>query len=438
VIRKRRLVIAVVLVVVAVGALAFWARSGGDKGEGVRTEPVGRGDVQATVTATGTISAVTTVQVGSQVSGIVAKLYADWNSPVKKGQLLAELDPTPFQQQVDQRRADLLRAQVDRSNTEIAFHRQERLLAEQLAPQSDYDSAKAAFDASKAGVAQATAALKQAETNLSYAKIYSPIDGVVVARQYDIGQTVAASFQAPTLFTIAEDLKKMQVQADVDQSDIGRVTEGQLVHFTVDAYPDESFSGKISQIRLNATQNQNVVTYPVIVDVPNPDERLKPKMTADVTIDVARVAGVLRIPNAALRFQPMDVGSAAVGDRRPAATGGKPAGSGAAGGAIAGERPHGGQGHGQGQGPSAAHPEGQAPGQGPGSTVYVVDAGGRPRPVSVHTGISDGRYTAILSGDLHEGDRVAVGYQTAKSEAGGAFPGMGGPGGGRAPGGRRM
>jgi HlyD family secretion protein len=459
VIRKKRFVIAALLVVVAAGALFFWARSGGEKGEGLRTEPVDRGDVQATVTATGTISAVTTVQVGSQVSGIVSKLYADWNSPVKKGQLLAELDPTPFQQQVDQRRADRLKAEVDKSSTEIAFHRQERLLAEQLAAQSDYDSAKAAFDGSKAGVAQATAALKQAETNLSYAKIFSPIDGVVVARQYDIGQTVAASFQAPTLFTIAEDLKKMQVQADVDQSDIGRVTEGQTVRFTVDAYPDETFSGKISQIRLNATQNQNVVTYPVIVDVPNPDERLKPKMTADVTIEVARVAGVLRIPNAALRFQPMDTGTGAGGTRRAAVSTGSRAGAGAGGGsgagggtggspgggAFAGERPqrngpHAGAGHeaGQGQAPSPAHPEGQAPGQGPGSTVYVVEAGGRSRPVTVHTGISDGRYTAIVSGDLHEGDRVAVGYQTAKSEAGGAFPGMGGPGGGRAPGGRRM
>jgi HlyD family secretion protein len=453
VIRKRRLVIPAVLVVVAGGAFVFWARSGGDKGEGLRTEAVERGDVQATVTATGTISAVTTVQVGSQVSGIVSKLYADWNSPVKKGQLLAELDPTPFQQQVDQRRADRLKAEVDRSNTEIAFHRQERLLAEQLAAQSDYDSAKAAFDGSKAGVAQATAALKQAETNLSYAKIFSPIDGVVVARQYDIGQTVAASFQAPTLFTIAEDLKKMQVQADVDQSDIGRVTEGQAVRFTVDAYPDETFSGKISQIRLNATQNQNVVTYPVIVDVPNPDERLKPKMTADVTIEVARVAGVLRIPNAALRFQPMDTGTGSSVTRRAAASTGTHTGAGAgggtggspAGGAFAGERPqrngpHAGAGHeaGQGQAPSPAHPEGQAPGQGPGSTVYVVEAGGQSRPVTVHIGISDGRYTAIVSGDLHEGDRVAVGYQTAKSEASGAFPGMGGPGGGRAPGGRRM
>ncbi|HEV8120177.1 MAG TPA: biotin/lipoyl-binding protein, partial [Candidatus Polarisedimenticolia bacterium] len=164
-IRKKRFVIAALLVVVAAGALFFWARSGGEKGEGLRTEPVDRGDVQATVTATGTISAVTTVQVGSQVSGIVSKLYADWNSPVKKGQLLAELDPTPFQQQVDQRRADRLKAEVDKSSTEIAFHRQERLLAEQLAAQSDYDSAKAAFDGSKAGVAQATAALKQAETN---------------------------------------------------------------------------------------------------------------------------------------------------------------------------------------------------------------------------------------------------------------------------------
>jgi HlyD family secretion protein len=439
VIRKRRLLIAALLIVSAGAAIFYWSRSGAGKGEGLRAEVVDRGDVLATVTATGTISAVTTVQVGSQVSGIVQKLYVDWNSRVKKGQLLAELDPTPFQQQVEQRSADRLHAEVDRSNAEISFHRQERLLQEQLAAQSDYDTAKAVFDGAAAGVKQSTAALKQAETNLSYTKIYSPIDGVVVARQYDIGQTVAASFQAPTLFTIAEDLTKMQVEADVDQSDIGRVTVGQPVHFTVDAYPDEKFSGTISQIRLNATQNQNVVTYPVMIDVANPEERLKPKMTADVTIDVARVASVLRVPNAALRFQPMDVGGGA-GAKSP----GQPPGP--SGGALAGERPPRAPRGASGDtgAPAAAPGGGHGPGAGPrpggaSSTVYVVDALGHARPVAVRTGISDGRFTAVVGGDLHEGDRVAVGYATAKSESGGAFPGMGGPGGGRTPGGgRRM
>jgi HlyD family secretion protein len=395
----------------AVGAAVARRNATKDDG-GIRTEIVGRGEVAATVTATGTISAVTTVQVGSQVSGIVSSLSVDYNSPVKKGQLLATLDPTPFEAQVEQRRADLARAEVEQRNTEVAFRRQERLLDSGLTAPSDYDTAKAAFDASKAGVAQAEATLRQARTNLSYTKIYSPIDGVVVARQYDIGQTVAASFQAPTLFTIAEDLTKMQVQADVDQSDIGRIAVGQTARFTVDAYADETFRGTISQIRLNATQNQNVVTYPVIIGVPNPDQRLKPLMTADVIIEVARVADVLRVPNAALRFRPVETktgGDASPGPDARRGTGGQGGGlDGVVGGAPKpGERS---------------------------DNVYVLDGEGRPRAVAVKTGITDGRYTAIVGGDLKEGDRVAVGLETAKSQATGSFPGMT-PGGGR--GGRR-
>ena len=387
---------------------------------GLRTEVVGRGEVSATVTATGTISAVTTVQVGSQVSGIVSSLSVDYNSPVKKGQLLATLDPTPLQAQVEQRRADLARAEVEQRNTEIAFNRQDRLLQGGLTAPSDYDTAKAAYDAAKAGVAQAQATLHQAQTNLSYTKIYSPIDGVVVARQYDIGQTVAASFQAPTLFTIAEDLTKMQVSADVDQSDIGRVATGQTARFTVDAYADETFSGTISQIRLNATQNQNVVTYPVIIDVPNPDKRLKPLMTADVTIEVARIADVLRVPNSALRFRPVETGRGG--------TGAAPRGGGGTGADAA-----------RGSGPESAR--GGIPGgiagvlgsarkaEGRSDNVYVVDDEGNTREVAVKTGITDGRYTAIVGGDLKVGDKVAVGLETAKSTATGNFPGMG-PGGG--------
>jgi len=402
----------------AAGTAVVRHRSAKDDG-GLRTEVVGRGAVAATVTSTGTISAVHTVQVGSQVSGIVSSLSVDYNSPVTKGQLLATLDPTPLQAQVEQRRADLARAEVDQRNTEIAFNRQQRLLEQGLTAPSDYDAAKAAYDAAKAGVAQAQATLHQAQTNLSYTKIFSPIDGVVVARQYDIGQTVAASFQAPTLFTIAEDLTKMQVSADVDQSDIGRVQVGQTARFTVDAYADETFSGTISQIRLNATQNQNVVTYPVIIDVPNPDKRLKPLMTADVTIEVAKVGDVLRVPNAALRFRPVETGR---GGGAPGADGARASGA---------EPPRG--------GPAAmagmlrsTHPAGRS------ENVYVVDDEGRPHEVAVKTGITDGRFTAIVGGDLKEGDRVAVGLETAKSSMTGSFPGMAPQGGGRRGGGRGM
>src|SRR3954452_18801674 len=303
--KQRRLLIIAIVVVVGVLVGLFFLRRGKDKGgDKYRTEAVGRGNVSASVNATGTLSAVTTVQVGSQVSGIISKLYADFNSQVKQGQLLAELDPTPFQQTVDQRKADVTKSQVEVANSKVTYNRQKRLADAGLIAQSDLDAAKAAYDASLAGLAQSQAALKQAQTNLGYAKIYSPIDGQVVARQYDIGQTVAASFSAPTLFTIAKDLTKMQVQADVDQSDIGQIKVAEPVRFTVDSYPDQTFRGQISQVRLNATVTQNVITYPVIIEVPNPDLKLRPSMTANVTIQVATVRDTLRVPNAALRFRP--------------------------------------------------------------------------------------------------------------------------------------
>jgi HlyD family secretion protein len=403
-----------VVVAVAAGGYAFYRqRSTRAPEPKYRTEVVDKGTVSETVTATGTISAVTTVQVGSQVSGIIQSLHADYNSPVKKGQLLATLDPTPFQLQVQQREADLQQAQVQMRNAEVQFNRSARLLAEKLVPEADYDTAKATFDGMKAQVDQSQAALKQSQTNLSYADIYSPIDGVVVARQYDIGQTVAASFQAPTLFTIAEDLTKMQVQADVDQSDISRVVTGQTARFTVDAYPEETFTGAISQIRLNATQNQNVITYPVIIDVPNPDGKLKPKMTADVTVEVAKIADVLRVPNGALRFKPIEVGRA--GDSNDTAARTALEGTAARGAAAAAQALGGGRGTRRQQ------------------TIYLVGLDGQLKAVPVKTGISDGRFTAITEGELKPGDKIAVGFATAKVDQGGSLPGgMGGrgPGGG--------
>jgi HlyD family secretion protein len=416
----RRILLLLFVIAAIAAAVAFYLRRDGKTAQDkYRTEAVDRGVVAATVTATGTISAVTTVQVGSQVSGIIQSLHADYNSPVKKGQLLATLDPTPFQTQVEQRQADLLQAQVQMRNAEIQFNRSERLLEEKLTPESDHDAAKANYDGSKAQVAQAEAALRQTQTNLSYTRIFSPIDGVVVARQYDIGQTVAASFQAPTLFTIAEDLTKMQVQADVDQSDISRVATGQSARFTVDAYPEENFVGRISQIRLNATQNQNVITYPVIIDVPNPDGKLKPKMTADVTIEVSKVTDVLRVPNAALRFKPIETGR---GGGNGVAAKAALEGTAARGGARAA---------------ADALASGQR-GSGRHQVVYVVGVGDELKAVTVKTGITDGRFTAVTEGDLKPGDKVAVGFATAKVDGQGTLPpgmggqrGPGGPGGGR-------
>ncbi len=396
--------------------------------EQYKTEKATRGDVTMTVTATGTLSAVTTVQVGSQVSGVISRLYADFNSHVKKGQLLAELDPTPFEQTVEQRQADVTKAQVEAANAKITYDRQKRLNAAGLAAQADLDAAKTAYEGAQAQVSQSRAALSQAQTNLRYTKIVSPIDGVVVDRAYDVGQTVAASFQAPTLFQIAQDLTKMQVQADVDQSDIGRIQVGQFSRFTVDSYPDETFRGRISQIRLNATVSQNVVTYPVIIEVPNPDEKLRPKMTANVTISVARVQNVLRIPNAALRFRPEGVKEPAQ-TARPATSSqapdqnrgmaqmaqrGGPGPAGAAGAFGRGWRRGGGQ---------------QEKKQ---QTIYILDATKKPQPVEIRTGITDGRYTEVVDGNLKEGQDVIVGLATSKVDTSSGSP----FGGGRGPGGR--
>ncbi|HUP49580.1 MAG TPA: efflux RND transporter periplasmic adaptor subunit [Thermoanaerobaculia bacterium] len=373
----------------------------GRRSEQFRTEKVGRGTVTRTVTATGTLSAVTTVQVGSQVSGMISQLYADFNSRVQRGQLLAELDPTPFQAQVEQRRADLTRAQVEAANALLTLQRQQRLSESGLAADAELDAAKARFDGAQAQVSQAAAALSQAQTNLRYTRILSPIDGIVVDRQYDVGQTVAASFQAPTLFSIAQDLTKMQVQADVDQSDIGNVQVGQVGRFTVDAYPDEEFRGRISQIRLNALVTQNVVSYPVIIEVANPEERLRPQMTANVTIDVATVKDVLRIPNAALRFRPeSERGQQAAGGQGPgfeerAAQGGQSAPG------LAGAARH--------------LPGGRPAGTRP-QTVYTLGADRQPKPVQIRTGITDGRFTQVVDGELEEGHLVIVGLATSRVE----------------------
>ena len=411
-------------------------KGGGSKNQQYKTEKVDRGDVTMTVTATGTLSAVTTVQVGSQVSGVIARMYADFNSKVTKGQMLAELDPTPIQAQVEQRRADLTRAQVETANARVSYERMRRLESAGLSAQADLDAARAAYQGGQAQVQQAAAALRQVETNLRYTKIISPIDGVVVDRQYDVGQTVAASFQAPTLFQIAQDLTKMQVQADVDQSDIGRIKVGQIARFTVDAYPDEEFRGRISQIRYNAQVNQNVVTYPVILEVSNPEERLRPKMTANVVIDVEKVADVLRVANAALRFKPpTDNGDDDKKKKTAGGTGGDPM-------RRAGQS-------GQGGGPAGAAaqlPGGRrrgAGGAGAGlpQTVYVLTGEGKEKkltPVEIRTGITDGRFTQVLSGNLKPGDNVVIGLATAKVEGpppmGGQQQGGGQRGGG---GGRR-
>ena len=424
----RRLIwLLLIAAIIAVVVVLVLKRRGAVEESAYRTSPVDRGDITMTVTATGSLSAVTTVQVGSQVSGIIRALYADFNTAVRAGQVLAELDPTPFQARVEQRRADVVQAEVQLRNAEIGFRRQERLLAAGLTSQAEYDAAEAAADGAEALVGQAQAALSQSETDLSYTVIRSPIDGVVVSRQYDVGQTVAASFQAPTLFTIAQDLTRMQVEADVDQADIGQIHTGQVARFTVDAYPEEEFRGTITQVRLNATTNVNVVTYPVIIEVANPDGRLRPEMTADVTIEVATVRDVLRAPNAALRFRPTETGDSE-------STGGGSARGGGAGSPMQG--PAAGTGRGGFQGPrspgSGDRPDAPAASGQPGEaepgvvmrTVYLLDAAGAPAPTRIRAGLSDGRFTEVLGGELREGDAVVVGLATARVNSTGGRPPM--------------
>jgi HlyD family secretion protein len=456
--RNRILAAAVALVVLGVGAWLFVSKRGSSEPK-YRKAKLDKGDVVSTVTATGTLSAVTTVSVGSQVSGIISRLHADFNSVVKKGQLLAELDPTPFQQQVDQTKANLDKAKVQLRNDEIGLTRAKRLFSEQLSAQSDLDAAQTTRDADVATVAQVTAQLKQNETNLSYTRIVSPIDGVVVSRSYDVGQTVAASFQAPTLFMIAQDLTKMQVLTNIDEADVGRVKVDQVAAFSVDAFPDQNFHGTVSQIRLSPQTVQNVVTYPVMLDVPNTDLKLKPGMTANVQIPVDVRRDVLRAPNAALRFRPdpADVVGTEKGkgagpgtsSAPPAQTGAPPAGTAPAqtgapspqtGAPQTGGRGPGGRGFG-GPGGGRGGPGGGAGGAGGGrgssaraGTLYVEapNTKGKLRPVTVRTSITDGNMTAIDSSEIKEGDEIIVGLATARASAPGSAPG--GPGGaGRRP-----
>ena len=401
--RKKPIVWALLAVALAGGA--FLVLGSRQKAEPkYRTAKVEKGNITQTVAATGTLSAVTTVKVGSVVSGNVAALHADFNKQVKKGDLLAELDPVPFQERVAQNRAALEKAQVDLRNSEIGLRRQKALWDQQLAAQADLDQAQANYDSAAAAVNQAKASLAQAETDLRNSRIIAPIDGVVVDRQYDVGQPVAASFTAPTIFTIAQDLTKMQVSADVSESDIGMVKVNQPVRFTVDAFPEQTFRGKIAQIRLNATVNQNVVTYPVIIEVDNADLALRPSMTANVSIDVATARDVLRIPNAALRFRPEESEGAAPASRgsSPEERAARGTGTGPAGAAGQFDRSAGG---------------GKA--RRPGQTVYTIAApqANDPKPVEIKSGITDGRFTQVASGDLREGQLVVVGLVTAKADA---------------------
>lgn len=302
---KKVVVYSSILLVLAL-AIYFLFFSGKKEEYTFRFDKVSSGDMTVYVTATGTINAVTTVEVGSQVSGTIAKLYADYNSIVKEGQIIAQIDPTNLQQALNDAEANLERVKAQYNESERTYERIKSLYEKKLESQANYDAALTNYEVSKASLKQAQAQLERAKINLAYTTIYAPVNGVVIDRKVNVGQTVAASFSAPTLFTIANDLSKMQVQATVDESDIGKIAVGQEATFTVDAYPEEKFYGKVSQIRLSPVIISNVVNYTVVIDCNNDDLKLMPGMTANIKILVAKKENVIRVPNIALRFQPAE------------------------------------------------------------------------------------------------------------------------------------
>ena len=315
--KRKTLALLALVVAATITVGAFYTRRG-DEAPAFMTDAVSRGDIVNVVSSTGTLQAVTTVEVGSQVSGTIESLHADFNSIVKKGQLLAKLDQSTFITAVEQAKASLVNAEAEVERlrvaqvaAESALSRARDLASRQLLPAADlqtaetaHASAKAQVVGAEAKVVQARSAVKTAQVNLDKTIIRSPIDGVVIARNVDVGQTVAASLSAPTLFLIAADLSDMQVNASIDESDVGQIHDGQPVTFRVDAFPNDTFEGTVSQVRLNPTTANNVVTYAAIINARNDALKLKPGMTANVTIEVARRDDVLRVPNAALRFKP--------------------------------------------------------------------------------------------------------------------------------------
>jgi HlyD family secretion protein len=399
----RKLLIGVVLAVALAGAAYLYLQKENGK-PNYRTAKVEKGEIVDAIAATGTINAVTTVSVGSQVSGTIQQIFVDFNSRVRKGQVIALIDPRLLEAAVEQARANVnnAKASLEKSqfgviDTERTYRRNLELVKNGFVAQADVDSSQTAWEqavaqkrSTEAALQQAEGALRVARTNLEYATIHSPVNGIVISRNVDVGQTVAASFQTPTLFSIAEDLTKMQVDTNVDESDIGRAALGQTVTFTVDAWPEKTFTGEVAQVRNSPIVTQNVVTYNVVVRVDNRELFLKPGMTANVSIEVRKFGDVLKIPNAALRY-------------RPAAKGAE------------GESPGKRQGNGKGKGKEAG-----------GQQVYLLGKDGKPVPVRIKSGVSNGTFTVLEEGNLKEGDLLVTGEAQGKKAGGSATPpGMG-------------
>jgi HlyD family secretion protein len=380
------------LALLVIAGVALWRSTTPTDAPQWVTAAVDRGPIVQRVTANGTLNPVELVNVGTQISGTVIRLHTDFNQPVKAGQLLAELDPSILEAQIRQTEANLASARATLNNAELVLKRNENLKARGFVSDGALDGLRKDVATASAQVQQIEAQLSRDRTNLGYSKIRSPIDGIVVNRGIDVGQTVAASFQTPTLFQIARDLRRMQIDTAVAEADVGSIKAGQPVRFTVDAFRDQEFKASVRMVRLNPTSQQNVVTYNVVIDVDNVSGNLLPGMTAQVSIITQRKDDVLRVPAAALRFRPPESGGSA--DRPSPANGGGAADRGA---------DKGGQNN---------------KSRRPGSTVYQLGADSNLQPKEIKVGISDGRFTEILEG-LNQGDTVVT---RAAVNGGGAGP----------------
>jgi HlyD family secretion protein len=409
---KRIFALVAAILVLAGTGYGFWRWGSRPKESAYVTMPVQRGNVTQVVSSTGTLQAVITVLVGSQISGTIDKLFADFNTKVKAGEVVAQLNQDKFKAAVDQARANLLAAESNLAKAKVSvvdahrtLERNRELRKRDLMPQSELDAAQTAYDAAlaqvevnKAQSAQAQAGLNQATVDLNNTVIRSPVDGIVISRNVDVGQTVAASLQAPTLFTIANDLAKMEVHTNVDEADVGNVTEGQEVSFTVDAFPARRFKGRVHQVRNAPTVVQNVVTYDAVVRIDNKEQLLKPGMTANVQFLVNRREDVLTIPNMAIRFKPPEQKDEAQELLRREQTRAAPTI-----GARKTSRSPGGGGGGGGRG-------------GRRITLYVLSAG-KAEPVEVQLGITDGSKTEVRDGELKENDPVIIGLASAGTQS---------------------
>lgn len=393
---------AVVIIAAVVGSY-FYFRHGRTEVLEFNTVVVTRGDLTSTVTATGTLNPVVNVTVGSQVSGRISKLYVDFNSPVKQGETLAEIDPSTYQAAVEQAGADLANAKANLELQQVQYDRSSELFTNKLISGSDYDIAHATLQQAEAVVKIKQASLSNSQVNLNYCKIVSPVDGVVISRAVELGQTVASSFNTPTIFQIANDLTKMQIDAAVAEADVGGIIEGQTVDFTVDAYPMRTFHGQVTQVRNSPTTLNNVVTYDAVIGVTNADYKLKPGMTANVSIIVAERDNALKLPNAALRFRPPE---SAVVLTNELVSLSQPTN------AVAGVK-------GKNRGNRSVR-----------NVYFLVGDAHSPelKPVQVKTGITDGIFTEVADG-LKEGDKVVSGVinndsstTSASSPFGGGFP----------------